>query len=513
MAHDFNLLNSTSLSSHYVYYDRLKDDGYENLYNAVRSKMIQAKDAAKEGRADTSFIIAQANKEREKELNLIERMTGFRPNNGVWGRNASNIIDAINLCFESKEIYDRVSQTILADGNTKGKQAYSFFGGYLQSAINRRFPSFLKRVDVFDINERVIFEWLSNEVLPGAIKNMFNAQVEDGVDPALQGAYQELSKLVGRFGQAGSFAQQLADIYDLETVANEILARIKEGSKAKNIPSLSNKHYIYQRGGLTLEAINDLINKSFRLDGKTDSTVIGGKGAKADTIFTIDIDLTDVMEYLDSFTLGTRKENIEAFTALGEHLKRFSDGFIVYQSAKNYSLTDGFRESGGFSAGSALTLGQYGELMESAGKKVKTFVGAIEQLARGAVGQDMDKTDYADIISKNIAYLLFDDYNTIGAGLENGPDAIHIMNLNGLFVPISSILFALADAIDNEQSIRGIVKTSIKIPKIMYDTNDYGSLTPGEAWRTQRDTMLADTRIETHFLGNLQNMLRYGQFR
>jgi hypothetical protein len=102
-------------------------------------------------------------------------MTGFRPKNGVWGRDASNIIDAINLCFESKNIYDRVSQTILADGKTKGKQAYSFFGGYLQSAINRRLPSFLKRVEIFDINERVIFEWLSNEVLPGAIKNMFNA--------------------------------------------------------------------------------------------------------------------------------------------------------------------------------------------------------------------------------------------------------------------------------------------------------------------------------------------------
>ena len=43
MAHDFNLLNSTSLSSHYVYYDRLKDEDdekYKNLYNAVRSKMI-----------------------------------------------------------------------------------------------------------------------------------------------------------------------------------------------------------------------------------------------------------------------------------------------------------------------------------------------------------------------------------------------------------------------------------------------------------------------------------------
>lgn len=513
MAHDFNLLNSMTLSSHYVYYDRLKEDGYENLYSAVRNKMVQAKEAAREGRANTSFILAQADKEREKELNLIERMTGSRPKKDDWGREASNIIDAINLCFETKDIYNRVSQTIMANGSTKGKQMYSFFGGYLQSAINRKLPWLLKRINVFDLNETIIFNWLSEEVLPVAIENMFKAQVEEGVDPALQNAYLELAKLAGKFNQMGSFAQQLGEIYDLKTVAEEILKRIKNNPKSKKIPSLTNKDAIYRRGGLTLEAINDLINKSLSIDGKTQSKVMGGKGAKADVLFTIDLDLTNIMEYLDGFTLGRRDENVTAFSALGKYLQDFSEGFIVYQSAKNYSLTEDFVKRGGFSAGSELTLEQYGRLMESAGKKVKTFIGAIEQLAEKAVGYDMDKTDYADIISKNIAYLLFDDYNTIGDGLKNGPDAIHIMNLNGLFVPISSILYALADAIENEQSIKGIVRTSIKIPKIMYDTNNYGGLTPMEAWHKQRETMLTETKIETHFLGNLQNMLKYGQFR
>jgi hypothetical protein len=88
--------------------------------------------------------------------------------------------------------------------------------------------------------------------------------------------------------------------------------------------------------------------------------------------------------------------------------------------------------------------------METANRNVSSFIGAIEQLAKGAVGQDLSKTDYADIISKNIAFLLFDDFNTIGSGLENGPSSIHLMNLNGLFIPISSILYALGDALQSD---------------------------------------------------------------
>jgi hypothetical protein len=83
----------------------------------------------------------------------------------------------------------------------------------------------------------------------------------------------------------------------------------------------------------------------------------------------------------------------------------------------------------------------------------------------------MHKTDYADIISKNIAYLLFDDFNTIGAGLENGVNAIHLVNLNGLFIPISAILYALVDALNNEESIKKIVYTNIKLPEIEFKSS------------------------------------------
>jgi hypothetical protein len=128
------------------------------------------------------------------------------------------------------------------------------------------------------------------------------------------------------------------------------------------------------------------------------------------------------------------------------------------------------------------------------------------------VGQADDKTDYADIISKNIAYLLFDDYNTIGVGLENGLNSIHIMNLNGLFVPISSILYALGDAISNEESIKGIVKTNIDLPSILFPTaesqRDYERSTGSSAWWAQREDMLDEGEIETHFLGNLKKLLQ-----
>ena len=154
--------------------------------------MDEAAQEAKAVRSNVNFIYAQANAEREKELAFIERMTGFRPSANDWGPNAANIVDAINLCINSKAIYDRAYQTIMAEGQTQGKGVYSFFGGYLQSTLNKEWPAFVKSLDiekVFEITETELVNWLKQTVLPLAIENMFNAEVEDGVDPNLQTAY------------------------------------------------------------------------------------------------------------------------------------------------------------------------------------------------------------------------------------------------------------------------------------------------------------------------------------
>ena len=47
---------SKVLESHYVFYDRLKEDGYENLYSQVLNRMEEASEKASQARIDTTFI-------------------------------------------------------------------------------------------------------------------------------------------------------------------------------------------------------------------------------------------------------------------------------------------------------------------------------------------------------------------------------------------------------------------------------------------------------------------------
>ena len=530
MAENFNLI-SKSLSSNYVYYDRLAKEGYANLYSAVRSQVLNAKNKAEEVRADTSFIRKQADNERTKELNLIEKMTGARPTPTDWGQDAENIIDAINMAMNLKDVYKRSYAVITQGGKTQGKGSYSFFGGYLQGAINKLWPDFVAEHDIEELlgpnQEQIILSWLREEVLTLAITNMFNAKTEIKElqeDPAIREAYKELIDIMGRFDKAGSFAAEMADIFNLEGVAKEIMERVSingANKKPGGIKSLTKQNQLsYQRGGYTLEALYDTITEAvFSKKGiKGGHARIGQANAKADNIATIGIDFSRVQDYLEGKELGTRIQNVDVFTKLGRHLEGLSDSFIVYTSDKNYTINEGFRQRYGFSAGSEIDFKTYEAIMLNVDKNVKTFVGAMEQLAKDAIGQDISQRDYADIISKNIAYLLFDDFDAIGAGLTNGPQSIHIMNLNGVLLPISTILYALADAIENGKNIGGIVKTTLNIPDIEFPTavsqREWEEKNPGEsAWHYQKTEMLDKATIETHFLGNLKQMLKNRTFR
>jgi hypothetical protein len=70
--------------------------------------------------------------------------------------------------------------------------------------------------------------------------------------------------------------------------------------------------------------------------------------------------------------------------------------------------------------------------------------------------------------------MLFDDFTTIGNFSSTGGNAIHVMNLNGIMIPMSVILTLLADAIEslNEEEVRRIVNVKIKAPKILWEFQD-----------------------------------------
>jgi hypothetical protein len=99
-----------------------------------------------------------------------------------------------------------------------------------------------------------------------------------------------------------------------------------------------------------------ILERALPKDGESGHVIMGDLGARADNIFTIGIDFSEIQDFLDNEEFGTREKNIRAFTKLGEHLQKFQEGFIVYTSDKNYSLSDGFKSRGGFSAGEPMTL-------------------------------------------------------------------------------------------------------------------------------------------------------------
>ena len=83
------------------------------------------------------------------------------------------------------------------------------------------------------------------------------------------------------------------------------------------------------------------------------------------------------------------------------------------------------------------------------------------------------KAEFEMLIAQDVAYMLFDDFTTIG-NMSSGGNAIHIMNLNGIMMPLSVVLTLLANAIEsiNEDNIRRIVNVTIKAPAILYPTMD-----------------------------------------
>ena len=519
MEGDFNLISRT-LESSYVFYDRLQED-YPSLHGAVSTRMDEAVAEAQRVATISDDIRRQADKEREKENVLIQTFYGTkiapRLDNS---KEVVNFIDLFNDCLNLKDVYERNKSLIMNSEGQKG--VFSYFGTYLEHVLDEDWQRAAASFDYSSTSslEKSVQAWLEKKI-PEAIEEMFNAKVENSmIDPELQNAYKELLPLIGQVSQHGSYSQELAKIYGLDEIKEEIVRALNISKKnvVKEIKTI--KANMHSRGGLALEALDDLIAGAIGADGHK---IVGSLGAKADNIMTFGFDMTHVAEYLDGISNGvSRKRNIDLFSSLERHLQGLHSGFIVYTSDKNYTLNSGFRSRGGYSAGEDLTARSFKEIMDMAGKNMDTFIGAILQFNKKAVGDGKNKEVFEQVIAKNIAYLLFDDFTAVGAGLSNGVNTLHVMNLNGILLPISTILYALADSIDKviELSPTSIVSVHISTPTILFPTPADQSKWVADnggnniaAWEYQRQYSLDNTKISTHFLASLQTLLRNTMLR
>lgn len=104
-----------------------------------------------------------------------------------------------------------------------------------------------------------------------------------------------------------------------------------------------------------------------------------------------------------------------------------------------------------------------------------------------AIGYDQ-KEEIRSWLATLFAYFLFDDIGNIGVNIKGSTlTALHIMNLNGVYIPLSVILDRFAAALENSitqgiSSPSSFVRATISAPKIKYDYYSTDTEIPDDSW-------------------------------
>lgn len=531
-----NLGRSRTLSQLYVYYERLNDpdESPENkaLYASATDSLARIKDNAIELSKSSDLIHGLAQKEAEKEQKFVSEQLGqkFR----VDFKDHASIkyfIETLNSITHIREVYERNIATIK---NSKGqKSVISFFPTYYIHALDNHWEEISQKTSaLFGKDNRPIDECLQEAIdsindsvlIPEAVHEMLQAKPELASLPdEMQNAYKEVLQILENPNNANPFYQKLKSIYQLDKLTEQIKASLFQTNKQATLATFEKSLLSHRkktsgkgvanpllsqlgaRGGLTLEAFEELVLKSFVEKNGGIAFNAGGHNFKVDNVAVYGIDPTPFQEVFEATGKDIRKADIEANERLYQKV-RGKKGTVLYYTDKNYSLNEDFERRFGFSAGAPISAETYDYVMGKIAHGANSFTGAILQTAKGAIGGEDLKKDLSGAMAQQVAMMLFSDYQTIGDGVDSGGlDVLHLMNLGGVVIPFSVFLEMFAQAIDDAQKDpTDFVKVDISSPVILYPTKESQLIGqagggPMVAWRKQREDALARTKISFHF--------------
>ena len=150
-------------------------------------------------------------------------------------------------------------------------------------------------------------------------------------------------------------------------------------------------------------------------------------------------------------------------------------------------------------------------------KKTKTgeFIGAVANAMDKAVfGDDKHRQAILEMITQDMANFLFDDVFTVGKEMTGGATAIHLMNLDGVYIPVSYLLLLLAEAFEKEDknNYRDIFYPTIRYTEILYPDGGEGhkgdNIWSFEDWKRQRDDALNKITIGAHFARSFVDIVK-----
>lgn len=579
---DYNLMDvqSSLLNQNYVYYTSLAR--YKpSLYKAVAKKNLEVANSLNNvlnlDQEKGAKIRNMAEAELTKEISALKHK--FQINISIPEAKEilkrpdfyNELINAINSNLNLEQIYQRnimLIQDSVADDKRKGgqKNLVTYFPTFLEQEIKKQLKAggllsqekimqYLTDVDNLSQAVEKTLDNVMPDIVNKALIRMFRKRgIESGIKnisdkkrKQYMSAYKEIFNELNKYknnAEKSPILKEIYQIYQIDNLKNDISDYILKinSQLTRKETNILNKNFrgklqtrVDARGGLTSEVIYNLISNIKIKDAKIlgGSAHSGGPGFKADTISTIGVDISPVLDMLNNLqTTGDlseeaslRVKNMKRLKELHEKLKQSSDGtgFVVYTNIKNQKYG---KNAEGFSGGKPLTMEYFERLMEGVGwnSNFNTVVGMILQLSDGAVGNNLlNKQDFRILFARYVAFLLFDDVDQIGVENASNINALHLLNLNGVLIPISLVLFSLADAIDevNTNEIQRLVKITLTTPKEVYfyygENDKYGQVNEVEwlngrppiiAWEEQRNYALKNTKIQAKFLKNFQEIIQ-----
>ena len=492
---------SGSLSSGYIYYDILGQEGSPDmarLRSQVSNRLEKVKNQLNDHSIAVQVLREMARAEYEKEVLILEKQFGrkFAQESAESCfkdiKNFRELIEMINETFQMKQVFLRNKTRILneEDNTTKIVDVGSLTWSYIiNEVMSKSAQDNLREFMNVQIEDYYVNGTISQAQFKNNVKKKVEQMFEKGVDKAVDkmlisktfrkdeqtdNSYQQL---INYFKQnperRNKYIQKLYSIYGINDLKKELVNQIM--GRAKQSTSMSTKGLkqslndkigksVYTRGGMAAEELYNqillaLVEEMNQNGMKAQFSGVGHYGTKPDHILTINVDKPDLFDSTisqlskeqglmgaQSLTRSQAQLGYERFT---QQLQEFDDSCVVYVNTKYYNLdSNEFIKSGGFGGGKFINMSEFKEVFSKSYTFVNELTGAILQLAQGALGNKQLEESLRAGIAEMAAQFLFDDYLTIGRKHKN-LTAIHIFNLDGVLIPLSLVLTALARAFEN----------------------------------------------------------------
>jgi len=462
---------------------------------------------------------------RQAELAFLNKYGIGNPGND-W----SALIRAFNLLFSSKQAFEQALKLLeqSTQRHPQGKDnTYHYFATHLGSNLQTAARAVIRsRVTAqMPISN---FSILLDEIIELALNKTFDQRVFKDSSGYLHTntgtkteranmeeikAYTDFKAYIQQFMTNDLFKQSLAKVVGLDEAF--LSATYKNMKNRKKLPQLADAYSNGNVKGTIAEAVETVFGQaaSAGLHGQTsngeltldwESVWSGGSGVKADVIlhnveFKRRLVNIDELMSQDGEDNSKRVNAIRAYREWFEMMKK-AEGDIVFVSDKNYQINSNF--SGFTAQGNTSLRNLYGMFSEIGIEKTDELIDFLANCGPDMLlGNQQDSV--LDAVAAQIGHFLFDDLSITGSSNIN---RIHLLNLSGIYLPLSVYLEGLAQAVVEAQAnIKGFVSVSFKPgPGADAAASPWEGI---EDWRAFRDMRLDGSTIHVKFMSDFANFI------